>query len=217
MDTCGKTYTEFQSEVLAILARHETKFERINVTLQMILTDLQDLRIHLMQQPVEHDLNSFHKGDSSQMILTDLQDLRVHLVQQPVEHDLNSFHKGDSSQVFPSPGYGYTSVPSIIDSKAMTSYFLGTTNVQVIDDHLRNRHQLPKDLQHNITIKGNLVLCASFLIYNTFHMSLLTKQEGQGTQSTQPEVPPMLKISFHATTGSSNFRHKNHSKSKLSY
>ncbi|KAH7522252.1 hypothetical protein FEM48_Zijuj07G0118800 [Ziziphus jujuba var. spinosa] len=65
MDTYGKIDVEFQSEVLDILARHETKFERINTTLQMILIDLQDLRIQLVQQPMEHDLNSFHKGDSS--------------------------------------------------------------------------------------------------------------------------------------------------------
>ncbi|XP_073126480.1 uncharacterized protein [Henckelia pumila] len=44
MDTLGKTNAEFRNEVHEILGRHESNFDQVHNTLQMVLSELQALR-----------------------------------------------------------------------------------------------------------------------------------------------------------------------------
>ena len=43
MDTRDKSNAEFRNEVNEILVRHETSFDQVNATLQVVLTELQYL------------------------------------------------------------------------------------------------------------------------------------------------------------------------------
>ena len=45
MNTRSKTNAEFHEEVSETLARHESSFEQINAALQIVLTELQALRV----------------------------------------------------------------------------------------------------------------------------------------------------------------------------
>ena len=45
MDTRNKTNAEFREEVHEALSRHESNFEQINVGLQLVLTEIQSLKV----------------------------------------------------------------------------------------------------------------------------------------------------------------------------
>ncbi|TXG67495.1 hypothetical protein EZV62_008770 [Acer yangbiense] len=64
---------EFCNEVYEILARHESRFDQINVTLQTVMTNLQALQVTQFQKPVDGDNNPFAPVESShQPILSNI-------------------------------------------------------------------------------------------------------------------------------------------------
>ena len=65
MDTRGKTNAEFRNEVSEILARHGSSFDQVNATLQMVLIELQALRISRSSNTVNIETNPFAPAESS--------------------------------------------------------------------------------------------------------------------------------------------------------
>ncbi|KAA8526488.1 hypothetical protein F0562_008310 [Nyssa sinensis] len=65
MDTRGKTNAEFRNDVNEILTRHESSFDQVNVALQMVLTELQAIRISRSTNTPHPDINPFAQEESS--------------------------------------------------------------------------------------------------------------------------------------------------------
>ena len=65
MDTRGKTNVEFCNEVNETLVRHDTSFEKLNTTLQTILTELQAIRTIQHTQAIPPETNLFVQEASS--------------------------------------------------------------------------------------------------------------------------------------------------------
>ena len=57
MDTRSKSHAEFCNEVHEILGRHESSFDQVNTTLQVVLTELQALRTTRHQNTNSHEIN----------------------------------------------------------------------------------------------------------------------------------------------------------------
>jgi hypothetical protein len=65
MDTRGKSNAEFRNEVNEILGRHETSFDQVNATLQVVLTELQALLTNRPQNTNSPEINPFSNEESS--------------------------------------------------------------------------------------------------------------------------------------------------------
>jgi hypothetical protein len=65
MDTRGKSNAEFCNEVNEILGRHETSFDQVNATLQVVLTELQALHTNHLENTNSPEINPFSNKESS--------------------------------------------------------------------------------------------------------------------------------------------------------
>jgi uncharacterized coiled-coil protein SlyX len=65
MDTRGKSNVEFRNEVNEVLLRHESSFDQVNATLQVVLTELQDLRTTRNLSSNSPEINPFANEESS--------------------------------------------------------------------------------------------------------------------------------------------------------
>jgi hypothetical protein len=65
MDTHGKSNAEFHNEVNEILVRHESSFDQVNATLQVVLIELQALRITRNLNTNSSKINPFVNEESS--------------------------------------------------------------------------------------------------------------------------------------------------------
>ena len=65
MDTRGKSNIEFRGEVNEALARHESNFDQVHVTLQTVLTELQALHVSRSPRMNPLELNPFAPAESS--------------------------------------------------------------------------------------------------------------------------------------------------------
>lgn len=70
MDTRGKTNAEFRNDVNEALARHESNFDQINATLQIVLTEIQSLRISHITSTTQPEVNPFYQGETSHITNT---------------------------------------------------------------------------------------------------------------------------------------------------
>jgi hypothetical protein len=88
MDTRGKSNAEFRNEVNEILGRHETSFDQVNATLQVVLTELQALRTNHPQNTNSPEINPFSNEESSHQ-------------QNPHRHPINSHQYHSLKLSFP--------------------------------------------------------------------------------------------------------------------
>jgi len=65
MDTRGKSNVEFRNEVNEVLLRHESSFDQVNATLQVVLTELQDLCTTCNLSSNSPEINPFANEESS--------------------------------------------------------------------------------------------------------------------------------------------------------
>ena len=65
MDTRSKSNAEFRNEVHEILGRHESSFDQVNTTLQVVLTELQALRNTRHQNTNSHEINPFSNEEAT--------------------------------------------------------------------------------------------------------------------------------------------------------
>jgi hypothetical protein len=88
MDTRDKSNAEFRNEVNEILVRHETSFDQVNATLQVVLTELQSLHTTRPQNTNSPEINPFSNKESSHQ-------------QNPHRHPINSHQHHSLKLSFP--------------------------------------------------------------------------------------------------------------------
>jgi len=78
MDTHGKTNMEFNNEVNKILAQHKSSFDKVNVALQAVLTELQALRTTHNPNASPSKINLFAHEESLPQNATQLNPVNNH-------------------------------------------------------------------------------------------------------------------------------------------